>query len=359
MRLLPHFVNLSLVLACARVVYKSSGQNSPTYITGRTVDYTPGNDLTFWIFPAGIRRHGGIKRHSLEWKSHYASTMAVMFNKISVEGTNEKGLSGSSLFLGESSYGRRDGRDGISAGVWLQFYLDNYGSVEEVARNHCPRRWRERLKPQIVRENPVGGIVTKMHLALSDTTGEHLIMEHTSPKMRLKCYRSREYDVVAGDTYHMKRSRSKDMIWKKINGRSNEQWPMPYERYDRLFFYNYHIQASEDFASALATTMGMIRGVMVPQIKITPEDNRDRDLWPTQWMMYTAASQGFVYFESAITPLSFNYKLSNFKLSEGSDIMLLRVRDQTWNWQNGTGDVTREFRTRGASDQVPFMAGDL
>ncbi|GKU02603.1 choloylglycine hydrolase [Fusarium langsethiae] len=337
MRLILYLANLSLVLACARVVYRSNDNENRTYITGRTVDYTPDNDLTFWVFSAGMSRHGGI----------------------SVEGINEKGLSGSSLFLGESSYGKRDRRPGISAGVWLQYHLDNYATTEEVARYHCPKRFREKPRPQIVRENPIEGIETKMHIALSDTKGDFLIMEHTSPRMQVRCYHSKYYDVVAGDTYHMKRKRSKNKIWREIEGRPNGQWPMPHERYDRLFFYNYHIQASEDFASALANTMGMIRGIMVSQIRIKTEDSKKRDLWPTQWMMYTDAAQGFVYFESARTPLSFNYKLSNFNLKKGSDIKLLRVRDRPWDWQNGTGDVTHEFRTREMSDRVPFMSDDF
>jgi penicillin V acylase-like amidase (Ntn superfamily) len=119
------------------------------------------------------------------------------------------------------------------------------------------------------------------------------------------------------------------------------------------------MQKSDDFASALANTMGMIRGIMVPQIHINLADNRIRDLWPTQWMMYTDPALGFVYFESARTPLSFTYKLSSFDLTEGSDIKLLRVRDRPWDWQNGTGDLTQEFRTRETSDHVPFMADNF
>ncbi|RGP62449.1 hypothetical protein FLONG3_10222 [Fusarium longipes] len=360
MRLLPCLAKLSLVFACTRVVYRKQLQAGPSYITGRTVDYTPDNDLTFWIFPAGINRHGGISDNPLKWKSRYGSTMATMFNRISVEGLNEKGLSGSSLFLGGSDYSQRDSRPGLSAGVWLQYYLDQYDNVKDIAKDHCPDTWRDKEKIQIVRESPIEGLETKIHITLSDTRGDNLIMEYADPEQRLRCYRSEYYDVVAGDTYHMKRQRSKKKIWSKVEGRMLEQWPFPYERYDRLFFYNYHIKSSDSFDSALAHTMGMIRALVVPQIHIKKfTDNRVRDMWPTQWMMYTAPAVGFVYFESAKTPLSFNYKLSNFDLFHGSDIKLLRVRDRQQDWQNGTRDFTHEFRNRETGDIVPFMVDDF
>jgi choloylglycine hydrolase len=228
---MPYLANLSVVLACARVVYKSHHQADPSYITGRAVDYTPDNDLTFWGFPAGISRHGGISDNPLEWKSRYASTMAIMFNKIFVEGLNEKGLSGSSLFLGGSNYSKRNTRPGISAGVWLQYYLDRYANVEDIAKDHCPKRKRGKTKIHVVREHAVEGVETKIHIALTDTRGDNLIMEHVDPGKRLRCYRSKDFDVVAGDSYHMKRERNKEKIWSKVDGRLMGQWPLPHGTY--------------------------------------------------------------------------------------------------------------------------------
>lgn len=76
-------------------------------------------------------------------------------------------------------------------------------------------------------------------------------------------------------------------------------------------------------------------------------------------MMYTAPHEGFIYYESARTPLNFNYQFFKFDLHEGSDIKLLRVKDLKWNWQKGTGDVTSQFQTKRGSDFVPFMSNSF
>ena len=49
------------------------------------------------------------------------------------DGVNEEGLAGNLLYLAEADYGdpATSGKPGISVGAWLQYVLDNCGTVAE------------------------------------------------------------------------------------------------------------------------------------------------------------------------------------------------------------------------------------
>ncbi|KAF4455323.1 choloylglycine hydrolase [Fusarium austroafricanum] len=347
--------HLTLILACSRVLYYNHRQDEEDMITiGRSVDFVQDSTLAFWVFPRGLKRTGGVD-DPFRWTSTYASTTAVMFDQMFVEGINERGLSASALFLGSDSYGPDEKSvPGMSSGIWMQYFLDTFETVGDIYNEICPRNGKEDWF-EIVREAPVDGVETKIHLAMSDLTGDSLIMEYVK-EGKLKCYHSKDYTVVAGDTYHMSRDRDRGKIWEEVKNRKMSNWPKPYEKYDRLFFFNHNMRPASDFATALGNTMGMIRAVSTPQIFVSPEDIAKKDLWPTQWRMYSDPGQGFVYYEDAATPLTFNYNLNDFDLTKNADIRVLRTSEMKWDGETcAGGNISDCFRALKRGQIAPFV----
>ncbi len=117
--------------ACTRVLYETG---TGTYIVGRSMDW---NDLKmetdFWIFPRGMKRDGGVGPGSVTWTSKYGSVTISIYDMATSDGINEAGMAGNLLYLAESDFGDPAARKKptISVGAWLQYLLDNYGTVAE------------------------------------------------------------------------------------------------------------------------------------------------------------------------------------------------------------------------------------
>jgi len=117
--------------ACSRLLYETG---TGTYIVARSMDWNDTSAKTsLWVFPQGLQREGGIGTNSLKWTSKYGSVIATLYDVATVDGINAKGLVGNVLYLAESDYGdaAKTGKPTISIGAWLQFFLDNYASVQE------------------------------------------------------------------------------------------------------------------------------------------------------------------------------------------------------------------------------------
>lgn len=163
--------------ACSRLLYKTG---KGTYITARSMDWVD-PDLTtdLWVFPQGIKRNGGGSENALIWTSKYGSVIASFYGTASADGMNEKGLVGNMQYLTEADYGdpEKTGKPTISIGAWLQYFLDNYATVEEaVAAMKDP--------PFTIVSKPVAnGFAAAIHMAISDATGDSAILEYLDGKL--------------------------------------------------------------------------------------------------------------------------------------------------------------------------------
>lgn len=196
------FILLSLgatcVSACSRVAYNADGTAGGRITIGRTLDFVAPTNSTIYAFPAGLKRNGGIDDSPLQWQSKYGSTTAVMYNLVFTEGVNTEGLTGSALYLGDSDYGTRDpSRPGLSVGIWLQYFLDMYATVNETVASVCPSNGQEKAEFQVVPKELIPGIKSNVHLAFTDKTGDNVIMEFVGGK--LTCWHSEEYDVMTNE----------------------------------------------------------------------------------------------------------------------------------------------------------------
>lgn len=161
--------------ACSRVTY-SAGVDDRVVI-GRTMDWFIDTQSTFWAFPAGLRRQGSPRTdpNSLDWTSKYGSVVNHAYDANGVEGMNSQDLTASLLYLTGSDYGRRNvSRPGLFLGMWLQYFLDGYATVDEAVADVCTPGEE---KFQMWEQEVVPGQASVMHLAVSDKSGDNLIME--------------------------------------------------------------------------------------------------------------------------------------------------------------------------------------
>ena len=195
--------------ACSRLLYRTG---NGTYITARSMDWVD-PDLTtdLWVFPQGIKRNGGGSENALTWTSKHGSVISSFYGSASADGMNEKGLVGNMQYLSNSDYGdpAKTGKPTISIGAWLQYFLDNFATVEEaVAAMQDP--------PFTIVSKPVAnGIAAEIHMAISDATGDSAIFEYIDGKLVI--HHGPQYVVMTNAPIYSEQLKL-NHYWDKIGG---------------------------------------------------------------------------------------------------------------------------------------------
>jgi choloylglycine hydrolase len=119
---------------------------------------------------------------TLRWTSRYAS---VTFNQwgreFPMDGMNEAGLVVALMWLDETEY-PVDGRPSLSVLEWIQYQLDNFGTVEEVLSR--------------IEETRIRG-TTPLHYLIADATGDSATIEYLQGRLVVH----RGATVLANDSY--------------------------------------------------------------------------------------------------------------------------------------------------------------
>ena len=107
-------------------------ENGVAEVVARNMDWVEDLKSNIWVFPRGMNREGLAGKNSMKWTSKYGSVITSAYDIGSTDGMNEKNLAGHLLWLAESDYGMRDENiPGLSLSLWLQYFLDNFASVNE------------------------------------------------------------------------------------------------------------------------------------------------------------------------------------------------------------------------------------
>lgn len=81
-------------------------------------------------------------------------------------------------------------------GLWMQYFLDMFETVEEAVEAACPEAGAE--EPfQVVVMPIVPGVETKLHVAFTDLSGDNVIMEVVEGKLR--CHHSVNYTTMTNE----------------------------------------------------------------------------------------------------------------------------------------------------------------
>lgn len=249
-------------VACSRVLWQSpDGQ----VLVGRTQDWTEKAGHAFRIFPRGIERVGAVSENPKTWTSKYGSLVLTAYDAATHEGVNEMGLSGHGLYLAEdAAFGDRDpSMQAISVMEWLQYYLDNFATVEEAVK--ATETIDFQVRPLIL----PNGFPTLIHLSLSDKSGDSAVIEYRDGKPRI--FHDRRYTVMTNEpSYDVQIENLKK--YKTFGG--DQPLPgdrTPTDRFVRAAYYVAGLQKPADRTEAAAFMFSVIRNVSVPFGQGDPE----------------------------------------------------------------------------------------
>jgi penicillin V acylase-like amidase (Ntn superfamily) len=317
--------------ACSRAVY--FGQEVQT-VTGRSMDWLEDMQTNLWIFPRGMGREGGMGDKGFKWTSQYGSVIASVYEAGTADGMNEQGLVANLLFLVESEYpsGKGDARPQVSIAAWTQYLLDSFATVEQaVAEMH-----KEAFRPVVV--TAPNGVEGKIHLSISDATGDSAIFEYIGGKLVI--HHGRKYQVMTNSPVYDQQLALNE-YWKQIGG--TVMLPgtnRAADRFARASFYINAAQQSADPREAVAAVFSVMRNVSVPRGISTPgQPNISSTIWRT-----VADQKNKVYFfEDTFRPSLVWVRLNQIDFMAGSGVRKLSLHGNP----DLSGDQTSNFKKAG------------
>ena len=230
---------------------------------------------------------------------------------------NEKGLVANLLFLPESSYERPgDNRPVLGLSIWTQYVLDNFATVDEAVEELRKERFR------IDAPDLPGGVRSRLHLAVSDASGDSAIFEYIDGRLRI--YHSPAYQVLTNSPAFDKQL-AVNAYWKEIGGlvmlpgtnRSSD-------RFARASFYIDAVEQTADPSVAVATVFSVMRSVSVPFGISTPDKPY---IASTRWRSIADQKQRVYYYEATLVPSIFWIDLSRLDLRPGTPVRKLPLSD--------------------------------
>ena len=312
--------------ACTRVVYE--GPEGMT-ATGRTMDWKEDLHTNLYVFPRGIERKGADSAATIEWTSKYGSVVAAGYDIGICDGINEKGLVANLLFLPESVYELEDDqRPVMGLSIWTQYVLDNFATVEEAVKSLSEDTF------MIDAPDLPNGVKSRLHLAISDPTGDSAIVEYLDGHVSI--YEGKQYQVLTNSPAYNLQLAVND-YWKQVGGlnmlpgtnRSSD-------RFARASFYINAVAQTSDPEIAIPTVFSVIRNVSVPYGISTPDSPH---ISSTRWRSVCNQKDLVYYFEKTVPMAVMHVNLKEIDFAKGTGERVLRLTDG----KNYEGNVTSEF----------------
>ena len=312
--------------ACTRVLHVED----QAVMVGRNMDWKENLHPDIVIFPRGEERLGSFDENPLTWTSRYGNVVTTSYGLIPSDGMNEKGLAAHILWLDESDYGKQDpNKPSLSVVMWLQYYLDNFASVDEAVR------FTEANPLQVA---PYYHSTTKkwlnLHLILDDASGDSAILEYTDGKLHI--FHDKNYISATNDpTYDKQIANLKQ--YKVFGGDkplpgTNE----PTDRFVRATYYTQMIPASDTIAAEVASVLSVINNTAQTYTKGTPDKPH---MSSTLWHTVLDLTHRVYYFQSTTSQHLISISLDKFNLKEGSPVLFLDLEHHP----EYVDDVTDKF----------------
>ena len=311
---------------CSRILWR--GRDGEPVIVGRNMDWFEDMGTNLWILPRGIERDGLTAINPLKWRSKYGSVVSVAYNIGAADGLNERGLDGNLLFLAESDYGERNAAlPGMSLSLWLQFFLDNFSTVEEAVDYIIVQPFQLRpVTAGLSEKKPI-----HLHLSLADRSGDSAIIEYVGGEQVV--YHDPSYRVMTNSpTFDMQIEGLKR--YKGFGG--TEDLPgstKAADRFVRAAYYLQHLPDAETERKAIAGVFSVMRNVAQPFGTADPDEPNTS---PTIYRTVADLTNGIYFYESTTSPNIIWVDLKKIDFSDG-----VRKLDLTGN--DRIGDVTDQF----------------
>ena len=298
--------------ACSRVTYLG---DEGLVLVGRTLDWRTPIPTNLYVYPQGISKVSMPKGNRLEWTSKYGSVYAVGYDGGVTEGMNEKGLVVNGLFCKESIYREANGDASIpvvSLAMFPAFFLDNFATVDEIAQ------WLSTHDFAIYGETFDGGTVSLLHWAMTDASGDTILLEYVDGK--LTTYRGRELQVLTNDPV-WPQMQAINKYWNAVGGVNMLPGTVrSSDRFVRADFFIHHVPTNFNYQDAWGSLNSIMGTVSVPYgYEIQGEPN----VSSTQWRSIADATTGKYYFRFAQNTGDFWIDLGRLRLNPGAPILKL------------------------------------
>lgn len=297
--------------ACSRVVYQG---DKNIVLVGRTLDWRTPIPTNVYVYPQGVTKESMPSGPRLKWTSKYATVLAVGYDGGVTEGMNERGLVMNGLFCKGTIYREAMPDDTktpvVSLAMIVSYFVDNFATVDEVDK------WLQANDFAIYGKTFDGGTVSTLHWAITDTTGETLLMEYQNGK--LNTYRGKQYKVLTNDP-PMPQMEAIEQYWDKVGGVNMLPGTVrSSDRFVRASFFISHVPTDFDYDNALGCLESIMGTVSVP---LGYELPGEPNVSSTQWRSVADCTGGKYYFHIASAPGDFWIDLGRLELHPGAPIL--------------------------------------
>ncbi|MEP6563094.1 MAG: linear amide C-N hydrolase [Nakamurella sp.] len=302
---------------CTRILWST---NKMATVVSRTMDWQVSDEPDLWKLPAGIERSGNAGPDSLTWTSRYASVALSMWRAGTVDGMNSAGLGAHALYLDDAGWETPDTRPAVSNSMWVQYLLDNFGSVAEVV---------DAVPDTRIVSVPLRGHEMGAHLAIEDATGDSAIIEPIDG--RLVVHHGRELAVMANAPDYDEQLTNLAR-YRPFGG----ELPPPgdissLDRFVRASYFLHYLPEPANLEEAVAGVIRLAGNVAVPP----GSPYQDGGVYPTWWTAGADLTNLTYYFWSAQSP---NLTWVDHTVFAGTEIGSVNPRQQGLS-----GDIGEQF----------------
>jgi choloylglycine hydrolase len=285
------------------------------------------------VYPRGRAHDGGVSGKTLKWKSKYGSLVATAYEGISTNGMNEQGLAAHMLGLHDSDYGKRDEKvPGLSVALWIQFYLDNFGTVSDAVKFTETHSFQlvDFIHPKVGR--------VELHLALEDASGDSAIIEYTNGSPTI--YHGNQYAVLTNAP-----TLDQQLINLKQYAGFGGDKPLPGttfpgDRFVRASYYLEHMSESASNREAIFKVFSILQNAGQPFGTASPERTEEGHIFESLWRSVSDLTNHVYYFNSTMNFNIIWMNLDQFNLAAGAHVMKLDLDTNV----DLSGDVTTKFK---------------
>lgn len=292
--------------SCTTVFANDKGSNK---VVARTVDLYVSDNPLLVTHPRGTQHNGEAGENSISWKSKYGNLVVTAFHtNTASDGLNEKGLAAHLLYLSGTKYPTTDKtKPQISNGMWAQYVLDNYATVDEALKG---------MKNLQIIATKINNKEWPLHLTLEDRSGDSAIIEFIDGKM--KVYHGSQYQIMTNEpAYNIQLSHLKR--YQGFGGKlALPGDPDPLSRFVRVAAYLKTSPNAQNELEAIANILSVIRTAMTPFGAIDTSGHKTEDAWATRWVSVADLTNDIYYFNSTSAPNIIWVDLNKINFKEGA-----------------------------------------
>lgn len=296
-------------------------------VSARNLDLFSPVDPSLVITPRGVAHNGGDAKNAARWKTQYGSVVVYADGVFPMDGMNEKGLAGHTLFYMDGSQQQQDHQDKpvIESRAWLSYILDNFATVDQAVN---AIRQDVRL---IAAHMPIDYASDTKHIAIEDVSGDSAIIEIDDGKVNI--YHDKTYRVMTNPPSYDRQLKN---LAKYQNAKRSEI-PGGLEADERLVRASYDLKSlpqPDNKNQAQGFILSVVNNVAYPiGLPTEPDEQKVTDMYAkyskrpqqnkgigTYWTAISDLSNGEYHFKSTFAASQVWVSLRDINFNQGQPV---------------------------------------